>query len=184
MNKTEVEQIIKNANNSIKECENQIVKLETVKAEAEKELKKINEVPECYNDTNVRYYLMNFDGSVSEEPINPDFEWDKDILESHRAFKNLSIAHLFSDKTQIIADQLYFKELYDADFVPDWSDGCGLKFYLVQLKLHLVYNNSSYPKTYFVDYCRCRTSGETVYFSSYEIAQKCADWLNSKITNK
>ena len=40
MNKTEVEQIIKNANNSIKECENQIVKLEMVKAEAEKELKK------------------------------------------------------------------------------------------------------------------------------------------------
>ena len=32
MNKTEVEQIIKNANNSIKECENQIVKLEMVKA--------------------------------------------------------------------------------------------------------------------------------------------------------
>ena len=178
MNKTEVEQIIKNANNSIKECENQIVKLEMVKAEAEKELKKIDEVPECHNETNVRYYFVNFDGSVSEEPINPNFEWDKDILESHRAFKNLSIAHLFSDKTQVIADQLYFKELYDADFVPDWSDDWGSKFYIL-------YNNSSYPKAYIVDdCCCCCASGETVYFSSYEIAKKCADWLNSKITNK
>ena len=59
MNKTEAEQIIKNANNSIKECENQIVKLEMVKAEAEKELKKIDEVPECHNETNVRYYFVN-----------------------------------------------------------------------------------------------------------------------------
>ena len=191
MNKTEVEQIIKKANETIENYNNlitsfksEIEKVENVKTEAEKELKKINEVPECHNETNVRYYFVNFDGSVSEEPINPNFEWDKDILESHRAFKNLSIAHLFSDKTQIIADQLYFKELYDADFVPDWSDGCGLKFYLVQLKLHPVYNNSSYPKTYFVDNCCGCASGETVYFSSKEIAKKCADWLNSRKENK
>lgn len=181
MNKNEAEQIIKKANETIENYNNlitsfksEIEKVENVKTEAEKELKKSDEVPECYNETNVRYYLMNFDGSVSEEPINSDFGWDKDILESHRAFKNLSTAHLFSDKTQAIADQLYFKELYDANFVPDWSDGCGLKFYIV-------YNNSSYPKTYFVDNCCGCASGETVYFSSYEIAKKCAGWLNSRI---
>ena len=136
--------------------------------------------------TNLRdmYYLYevidgkpHFDGSVSEETINPEFECDEDILESHRAFKTKKIAKLFSDKTQVIADQLYFKELYDADFVPDWSDGCGLKFYLV-------HNNSSYPKAYFVDSCYCCAGGETVYFSSYEIAKKCADWLNSRITKQ
>ena len=170
-----LEQIIKNANNTIKECENQIVKLETVKAEAEKELKKINEVPECYNDTNVRYYLMNFDGSVSEELINPDFQWDKDILESHRAFKNLSIAHLFSEKTQAIADQLYFKELYDVDYVPDWENMRTSEYY--------IYLDNS-TKSYGVDYTIYWALEGTVYFSSKEIAQKCADWLNSKITNK
>lgn len=173
MNKTEVEQIIKNANNSIKECENQIVKLEMVKAEAEKELKKIDEVPECHNETNIRYYLMNFDGSVSEEPINSDFEWDKDILENHRAFKNLSIAHLFSEKTQAIADQFYFKELYDADYVPDWENMRTSEYY--------IYLDNS-TKSYGVNHTIYWALEGTVYFSSEEIAQKCADWLNSRIT--
>ena len=178
MNKTEVEQIIKNANNSIKECENQIVKLEMVKAEAEKELKKIDEVPEHYSvEDGSEMYFVDYNGEVYSDGFFPEYTKDETANKRHRAFKTKKIAELFAQKTQAIADQLYFKELYDTDFKPDWSDGLGSKFYIV-------YDNSRYPKAYFVDNCCCCVSGETVYFSSYEIAQKCADWLNSKITNK
>ena len=181
MNKNEAEQIIKKANETIENYNNlitsfksEIEKVENVKTEAEKELKKSDEVPECYSVENGNeMYFVDYSGEVYSDGFFTNYLAN----EKHRAFKTKKIAELFAQKTQAIADQLYFKELYDANFVPDWSDGCGLKFYLV-------YNNSSYPKTYFVDYCRCRTSGETVYFSSYEIAKKCAGWLNSKITNK
>ena len=167
MNRTELEEIIKS-------CDVNIAKLELAKSEAAKELEKKDEVPECYSvEDGNEMYFVDFSGEVCSDGFSPNYL----AKEKHRAFKTKKIAKLFVEKTQAIADQLYFKELYDPDFVPDWSDGCGLKFYIV-------YNNSSYPKTYFVDNCCGCASGETVYFSSYEIAKKCADWLNSKITNK
>ena len=171
MNRTELEEIIKS-------CDVNIAKLELAKAEAAKELEKKDEVPEYYSVENGNeMYYVDFSGEVCSDGFSPVYTKDETANKRHRAFKTKKIAELFAQKTQAIADQLYFKELYDANFVPDWSDGCGLKFYIV-------YNNSSYPKTYFVDNCCGCASGETVYFSSYEIAKKCAGWLNSKITNK
>ena len=171
MNRTELEEIIKS-------CDVNIAKLELAKSEAAKELEKKDEVPEYYSVENGNeIYFVNYNGEVYSDGFFPEHTKDKTANKRHRAFKTKKIAELFAQKTQVIADQLYFKELYDANFVPDWSDGCGLKFYIV-------YNNSSYPKTYFVDNCCGCASGETVYFSSYEIAKKCAGWLNSKISNK
>ena len=167
MNRTELEEIIKS-------CDVNIAKLELAKAEAAKELEKKDEVPECYSVENGNeMYFVDFSGEVFSDGFSPNYF----VNEKHRAFKTKKIAELFAQKTQAIADQLYFKELYDPDYVPDWNDGCGSKFYIV-------YNNSSYPKTYFVDNCCGCASGETVYFSSYEIAKKCADWLNSRKENK
>ena len=166
MNRTELEEIIKS-------CDVNIAKLELAKSEAAKELEKKDEVPECYSvEDGNEMYFVDFSGEVCSDGFSPNYL----AKEKHRAFKTKKIAKLFVEKTQAIADRLYFKELYDADYVPDWNDGCGSKFYIL-------YNNSSYPKAYFVDdCCCCCTSGETVYFSSYEIAQKCAGWLNSRIT--
>ena len=168
MNRTELEEIIKS-------CDVNIAKLELAKSEAAKELEKKDEVPECYSvEDGNEMYFVDFSGEVCSDGFSPNYL----AKEKHRAFKTKKIAKLFVEKTQAIADQLYFKELYDADYVPDWSDDWGSKFYIL-------YNNSSYPKAYFVDdCCCCCTSGETVYFSSYEIAQKCADWLNSRKENK
>ena len=171
MNRTELEEIIKS-------CDVNIAKLELAKAEAAKELEKKDEVPEYYSVENGNeMYYVDFSGEVCSDGFSPNYTKDETANKRHRAVKTKKIAELFAQKTQAIADQLYFKELYDPDFVPDWSDGCGLKFYIV-------YNNSSYPKTYFVDNCCGCASGETVYFSSYEIAKKCADWLNSRKENK
>ena len=167
MNRTELEEIIKS-------CDVNIAKLELAKSEAAKELKKSDEVPECYSvEDGNEMYFVDFSGEVCSDGFSPNYL----AKEKHRAFKTKKIAKLFVEKTQAIADQLYFKELYDADYVPDWNDGCGSKFYIL-------YNNSSYPKAYFSNRCYCCASGETVYFSSYEIAKKCADWLNSRKENK
>ena len=167
MNRTELEEIIKS-------CDVNIAKLELAKSEAAKELEKKDEVPECYSvEDGNEMYFVDFSGEVYSNGFSPNYF----VNEKHRAFKTKKIAKLFVEKTQAIADQLYFKELYDADYVPDWSDDWGSKFYIL-------YNNSSYPKAYFFSRCYCCASGETVYFSSYEIAQKCADWLNSRKENK
>ena len=77
---------------------------------------------------------------------------------------------LMAQKMKIFNDKLLaFKWCYDREYQPNWSDMINPK-YLV-----------------FYDYCSTQydvdrvipLSLNTVYFSSYEIAQKCADWLNS-----
>ena len=171
MNRTELEKIIKS-------CDVNIAFLELAKAEAAKELEKKDGVPEYYSVENGnKMYFVDYNGEVYSDGFFPEYTKDETANKRHRAFKTKKIAELFAQKTQAIADQLYFKELYDADYVPDWSDGCGLKLYIA-------YNNSRYPKTYFVGICCGSAGGETVYFSSYEIAKKCADWLNSRKENK
>ena len=180
MNKNEAEQIIKKANEAIENYnslitsfKSEIEKVENVKAEAEKELEKSDEAPECYSVKNgTKMYFVDFSGEVYSDVFSQNYLANEIANRNHRAFKTEKTAKLFAEKTQEIADQLYFKELYDADYVPDWDDGYGTKFYVV-------YNNYS-PKTYIVNNCGYFANYETVYFSSYEIAQKCADWLNSR----
>lgn len=182
MNKNEAEQIIKKANETLEDCKKAIINnektiatLEKLKADAEKELEKDDEVPECYNiEHGSEMYFVDYNGEVYSDGFFSNNLADEIANEKHRAFKTEKIAKLFAEKIQIIADQLYFKELYDADYVPDWDDRYGTKFYVV-------YSNYS-PKAYIVNNCRYFANYETVYFSSYEIAQKCADWLNSRIT--
>ena len=181
MNKNEAEQIIEKANETIENYNNlitgfksEIEKVENVKTEAEKELEKRDEEPECYSVENGNeMYFLDFCGEVYSDGFSPNYFAHEIAKEKHRAFKTEKIAKLFAEKTQIIADQLYFKESYDPDYEPDWDDGYETKFYVV-------YDNYS-PKTYIVNNCGYFANYETVYFSSYEIAQKCADWLNSRI---
>lgn len=89
--------------------------------------------------------------------------------ESHRVFKTSEMAIMYRDKTQVIANELFFKQLYDADFEPDLTDS--------EPKYGVTCNPSG-------EYCcyRCGRlyNAESVYFSTEEIAQKCADWLNEK----
>ena len=179
MNKNEAEQIIKKANETIESYNNlitsfksEIGKVENVKTEAENELKKSDEVPECYSVENGNeMYFVDFSGEVCSDGFSPNYLAN----EKHRAFKTKKIAKLFVEKTQAIADQLYFKELYDADYVPDWENMRTSEYY--------IYLDNS-TKSYGVDRTIYWVLEGTVYFSSKEIAQKCADWLNSRITKQ
>lgn len=169
MNRTELEEIIKS-------CDVNIAKLELAKAEAAKELKKSDEVPECYSVENGNeMYFVDYNGEVYSDGFFPEHPKDEIAIEKHRTFKTKKIAELFAQKTQVIADQLYFKELYDADYVPDWENMRPSEYY--------IYLDNS-TKSYRVDYMIYWALEGTVYFSSKEIAQKCADWLNSRKENK
>ena len=165
MNRTELEKVIKS-------CDVIIAKLELAKAEAVKELEKKDEVPECYNiEHGSEMYFVGYNGEVYSDGFFLYNLADEIANEKHRAFKTEKIAELFADKTQIIADQLYFKELFDKDYKPDWSDTENYKAYLFF---------STQSNTYKVAGGIITKHSGAVYFSSYEIAQKCADWLNSR----
>ena len=62
-----------------------------------------------------------------------------------------------------------FKWCYDRDYEPDWTTRYA--------KYRVVYNFDANPKHYYVvlDY---KHKHNEIYFSSEDIAQKCADWLN------
>lgn len=114
-------------------------------------------------------HFVDTDGSIDGEYYSPNQHYGLEL--TRRLFKSAEMAEMFAEKTQFIADCLFFKELYDRDFVPDWS--CDF------VEKYSVLCNSSTGK-----YCAYRSgllySTESVYFSTEEIAQKCADWLNRK----
>ena len=61
-------------------------------------------------------YFVDYNGEVySDGGFFSNNLADAIAIKNHRAFKTKKIAELFADKTQIIADQLYFKELFDKD---------------------------------------------------------------------
>lgn len=62
-----------------------------------------------------------------------------------------------------------FKYCYDRDYEPDWTTNYA--------KYRVVYNSDANPKCYCV-VCNHTYRNNAIYFSSENIAQKCADWLN------
>ena len=64
---------------------------------------------------------------------------------------------------------LAFKYCYDPDYEPDWEDTFEDKYYVYYFSDNYDYKVGN----------RTTWGANTVYFSSEEIAQKCADWLNS-----
>lgn len=62
-----------------------------------------------------------------------------------------------------------YKAAYDNDFCPDWTNS--------HVQKHYVLYNAEEEK-YVSSYCYTLVY-PTVFFSSYRIAEECADWLNS-----
>jgi hypothetical protein len=76
----------------------------------------------------------------------------------------------FMNKLTLLMKLTRFKYCYDRDYVPDWLNADELKWYVL---LHTT------AKEYKVDWTVTWDRLSTVYFSSEEIAQRCADWLNA-----
>lgn len=76
----------------------------------------------------------------------------------------------FTDKLDMLTKLMKFKFCYDYSYVPDWSNEDEIKYY--------IYFNVAAGK-YITDWTVTWNRPSTVHFSSEEIAQKCADWLNA-----
>lgn len=99
-------------------------------------------------------YSLPFDATDS----NPyGYYPTKELAEQAKAMKD------FNDRL------LAFKYCYDADYKPDWSDTSCEKYYVYYSNRYYKYDVDS------VTVCDLHN----IYFSTEEIAQKCAVWLNS-----
>ena len=76
----------------------------------------------------------------------------------------------FNDKLDKLTKLMKFKFCYDRSYAPDWSNESEYKWF--------VYFNTPNGK-YNYDYTVTWDRPSTVYFSSEEVAQKCAYWLNT-----
>lgn len=88
-------------------------------------------------------------------------------LEGNMLFPTEKLAEIFQQKAQLIADCLLFKWHYDREYVPVW-DGHNINWcvaYEHRVECYIVY---------------CNLRHNMVYFSTKEIAEKCAEWLNYK----
>lgn len=131
--------------------------------------RKSAEVPETldWEEGDVYYYLASYGIDYDEYADAYNYY----AAQNHTIFKTEEFAEIFREKTQFIADLLHFKWLYDRDYEPDWNNKNSDKWYIF-------YDNCLCG--YVVSYANTLMNPETVYFSSEEIAQKCADWLNSR----
>lgn len=94
---------------------------------------------------------------------------NKECLDNHFTFPTENLAKMFREKAQLIADCIFFKWFYDRWFVPVWN-GCNDNWLVVY---------DEREKCYVVG-CYNNLRHNMVYFSSEEMAQKCAEWLNYK----
>ena len=91
-----------------------------------------------------------------------------DIIKHRRVFKTEKYAQMYREKTQFIADLLHFKWLYDRDYEQGEDLQCA-KWTIIlddDHKFEVASNWNAQP-------------GD-IYFSTKELAHKCADWLNRK----
>lgn len=112
-------------------------------------------------------WIVDYDGTIPE-----GYYVDEALAFStirHRIFKSEHMAKLFTEKTQFIADCLFWKERYDRDYVPDWD--------ISKRNWAIVFNHAS-EKYEVVGHTNWEFTN--VCFSSEEIAQGLADWLNSR----
>lgn len=117
-------------------------------------------------------WYVETDGTISSVLYDGKIMKFENIF--HRLFKSERMAKLFAEKTQFLADCLYWKELYDREFVPDWDDR--------KIKYSVIYEQHS--KKYAAVYQYLNRFDLDVYFSSEHIAHGLADWLNRKRDEK
>lgn len=150
---------------------NSRVKMEGENTMNKKELE--NEIPEELTfEVGEKYDYVDSDGGICWTCYTHTSLDDIDRVRYHRAFRTERLARIFADKTQFIADLLYFKDLYDRDYEPDWNSENERSFFVY-------YNGKTkkYEWSYVTGYSHII---ESVYFSTKELAERCVNWLNKR----
>ena len=136
------------------------------------EIEKVSEVvPDAldYSD-NEMCYTVNTSGEIAISKVYTASKIGT-VGENRRLFKTKEYAELFRDKSQFIADMLHFKYLYDRDFKADCNDALQRSYMVV----YDTYNKRYSTLSDAVNFSPCN-----VYFSTYEIAEACAEWMNER----
>lgn len=100
---------------------------------------------------------------------NGDKDFTGDDAVFYNAFHTEDYAHEFRRKCLMIAMMLHCKWYVDRDYVPDWDNEDEEKW--------MVFWSNTYKK-----YEVCSWESDeygSVFFSTEEAAQKCADWMNA-----
>lgn len=121
------------------------------------------------NDNNDNDCLFSVNTYGYLDSHYPD-KFDNLIFNPYYQFLSREYADEAARLYKMICMQLAFKWCHDRDYVPDWTNADKFKWYVYRDT-----KNHSYASSYV---CRSKNCAD-VYFSSEEIAQKCADWLNS-----
>lgn len=100
----------------------------------------------------------------------PD-KFDEDDYNPYFQFLDAGYADEAARMYKLICMQLAFKWCHDREYVPDWTDAGNEKWYVGYDTLSNIYDIDAVLVV----------KDNLVYFSSKEIAQKCADWLNSQL---
>lgn len=138
-----------------------------------KEVKDFPEIPDfpefCRGDV---VYQMDTCFDVMEESHGGG-KGDKDFTEDDALFYNdfhtADYAQEFRRKCLMLAMMLHCKWYMDRDYVPDWNNEDEEKW--------TVFWNNKYKKYETCDWVSDEYG--SVYFSTEEAAQKCANWLNA-----
>lgn len=147
----------------IEKTQKQLAALQEKLKEAEDEVPEELIVKDCDE-----YYYVNDAGNVCMARCALLLR-DARRIRNRRAFLSEEYAEEFAEKTQFIADMLHFKYLYDRDCKPNWKNSNEPKWYVC-------YNGDRYE----CDTNYVYRNISVVYFSSEDVAKKCADWLNKK----
>lgn len=184
----EIQLCLKDYQQQLKQSQLQLSEIESLVEQASNKLK-LKELEQSTKERNLykaeklgyytipsTYYYVTVSGLVRPMYFNSSSKIDKEVMQNRRVFTTRYNAELFAFKTQEIADQLYFKELNDNDYVFKSND-----------PLYAVTYNNSTEKYQAWEPTICNAPTESVYFSSIEKAEKCADGLNychSNLINK
>lgn len=117
-----------------------------------------------------RKYYLNNDSNVDFINMGDNFEKVERLTKSpYQHYLTEELAEQAKKLKDFNDKLLAFKYCYDLDYKPDWRDSHEDKYYVY-------YSNRT--QKYDVDSMTIWDI-HNVYFSSEEVAQKCADWLNA-----
>lgn len=152
---------------SLEEAKKQILELQDHIQNLERKLDECDdgEIPEYPRfEADEEFWYM--DGDLD---VNDSCTWDSDIT-SYNIFRTKEMAQLFSDKCKLIAMMLHCKHYLD--------DNGKTSFDGTQNNYTVWYNH--YSDEWQLDW-NVSYESTSVYFSTKEAAQKCADWLNARM---
>lgn len=166
----DVEKVKMDKQERIKELKKQI---EEINAEIN-ELERDDTLEQYESDITWRYdgYILNECGCVNEDN---DSIFNATDYNPYRHYMTEEYANKAAKIKKFNDMLMAFKWCYDRDYEPDWDYEPG--WTTDYAKYHVIYNSDANSKRYHVDGSYTYRNNE-IYFSSEDIAQKCADWLN------